>query len=188
MAVKLIDPQPGQRILDYGCGDGHLMDLLNPAEVVGFDPNANGDPRIVRELPSSLFDVITCCEVLEHVSLGEANRILVNCQKLLKPKGKLIVSVPLEVGPSSLLKNVVRYAVVRPRETNLTIANVLKIACYTPIERLDYGDGYFGHMGFDYLEIERILRRHFTIKRRVFSPVPMFGWAMNSQVFYELSV
>ncbi len=40
--IALLDPQPGQRILDLGCGTGHLTEQISErgAEVVGLDSSA----------------------------------------------------------------------------------------------------------------------------------------------------
>lgn len=190
MAVKLINAQPNQSILDYGCADGRLLKLLPCGNLVGYDPvaqNLNGiefvsDTFLLR---SSSFDTIALCEVCEHVSVSERERILLNCFRLLKPDGKLVVSVPVEVGPSVLIKSLMRWFKVRPLEVNMTLGNVLRSACYLPIERYDYG-GFFGHMGFNYRDLEsQFQSSEFRIVRKLFSPLP-FGPLLNSQVFYVL--
>ena len=111
----------GQRILDYGCGDGTFLALLQegksaPADAVG----AEIDPRIVAdcrrrftELPSVRFvdvaslqdpaesesyDAVFCMEVLEHVV--DPMPILDEFARLLRPGGTLVVSVPIETGPA----------------------------------------------------------------------------------------
>lgn len=189
-AVKLIDAQPGQSILDYGCGNGRLLKLLPHGNLTGYDPvaqNLNGFRAVssTLQLAPASFDTISLCEVLEHVSANERETILADCYRLLKPDGKLIVSVPIEVGLSALVKNLARWFKVRPLETDMTFGNVLRSTFYLPINRFDYG-GFFGHMGFHYADLEKQIREKFRIERKTFSPLP-FGPLFNSQVFYVLT-
>jgi trans-aconitate methyltransferase len=43
--VKYLDPKPGDRILDFGCGDGtltaHLADAILPGEILGIDASSS---------------------------------------------------------------------------------------------------------------------------------------------------
>lgn len=191
--IELIDPQHGQTVLDYGCADGRLLNML-PGFVrkIGFDPNPRNvrGVQIVQDtacLDRHSCDVITVCEVFEHLSAAEVNRALVECRRLLKPHGKLIVSVPIEVGASALVKSIARWIKVRPLELNMTLANVLKSTFYLPVERIvdsynSHGE-YYGHIGFDY---RRLKFDGLTIKRKLYSPLPL-GPVLNSQVFYVLT-
>lgn len=199
-SVVMIDPKPGQRVLDYGCGDGYILGLMagSGAELFGYDPSLEMRASVsqiagvqcvsdVAELPAGAFDTVSVFEVLEHVSTTETDTILNRCRRLLKADGKLIVSVPLEIGLASLVKNTIRAAVVRPVEVNNTPLNRAKTALRIPIERHDYGNGYFGHMGFDYRQLEPTFTRcGLKIERRTFSPVPILRSLINSQVFYVL--
>lgn len=188
-AVRLIDAQPGQTVLDYGCADGRLLKMLPFGRLLGYDPNPQNVDGIemvadTSVLPCCSCDTIIICEVFEHVSVAEVDRILRECQRLLKPQGKLIVTVPIEVGVSALVKSLARWIKVRPLEKNMTVANVLRSALYLPVQRVpDYvnslGDVY-GHMGFDYRKLNL---SGFAISRKLYSPLPL-GPLLNSQVFF----
>lgn len=181
--LELIDAKPGETVLDYGCADGRLLKML-PSSVkgIGYDPNPEYKTGDTSHLPCCSCDVITVCEVFEHVSEAEVRRILQECRRLLKPQGRLIVSVPIEVGLSALVKNLARWIKVRPLERQMTVGNVLRAAIYFPKKREpEYLDVY-GHTGFDYRKLEL---KGFTVERRLYSPLP-FGSLLNSQVFYLL--
>ncbi len=115
-----LELQPGERLLDLGCGEGRhsiLAYLDAPIEVVGLDLSGEDlntsqarfqefvDPddhhrclNFVRgsglslPFPDHTFDVVVCSEVLEHIPDFEA--VLDEIRRVLKPGGRIAVSVP----------------------------------------------------------------------------------------------
>lgn len=96
----------GARVLDIGCADGTLFRSLRDfGESVGIDPDPVSAPAIPRVdfykgfFPSALprrmmFDVITMLAVLEHVPAESLNQLAADCASHLKPRGRLIITVP----------------------------------------------------------------------------------------------
>ncbi|MDW7671077.1 MAG: class I SAM-dependent methyltransferase [Bacillota bacterium] len=110
------------RILDLGCGVGYGTEILldsqeadEISQVVGVDIDAESieyardmygyrraDFRVadIRDatLPAQLgqFDTIICFEVIEHMK--EEAAVISNIIRMLKPKGKLIISTPFGKG------------------------------------------------------------------------------------------
>jgi SAM-dependent methyltransferase len=119
----------GQRILDYGCGDGTFLGLLMssasaPADAVGVEideaqiagcrSRLGGRPGLRFDLIASLtsererdrYDAVVCMEVLEHVSALDA--VIDQMWRVLAPSGALLVSVPVETGIPLLVKQAAR--------------------------------------------------------------------------------
>jgi glycosyltransferase involved in cell wall biosynthesis/SAM-dependent methyltransferase len=106
--VRLLNP--GGRVLDVGCADGHLLRRLGrPYELYGIEVNERlfercrnagvrmlgtdiCDPRLLAG-HGGFFDVITAIAVLEHVT--DIRTALEHIRTLLAPEGVLVFEVPL---------------------------------------------------------------------------------------------
>ena len=99
--------QPGQRVLDVGCGDGaSLLDISTlGAEAYGTEYDRNVEP-VAQKLGLNIFfgdltdapyadgffDTITMSQLLEHIP--DPIAFLRNAKQKLKPGGKIIISFP----------------------------------------------------------------------------------------------
>jgi SAM-dependent methyltransferase len=96
----------GSRLLDVGCGDGALFRCLGSRlrEGLGVDPALKRryewdrfrlEPGTLRGLSRDvgLFDVITLLAVLEHVVEEHLETFAAGCAGMLRPGGRLIVTV-----------------------------------------------------------------------------------------------
>jgi 2-polyprenyl-3-methyl-5-hydroxy-6-metoxy-1,4-benzoquinol methylase len=97
----------GARVLDVGCHDGALFQILKGriAEGTGVDPHAEPQPGLdhvtfitglfPQDLPGDVvFDVITMLAVLEHFPPAELQRLPEAIAARLKPGGRFIATVP----------------------------------------------------------------------------------------------
>jgi 2-polyprenyl-3-methyl-5-hydroxy-6-metoxy-1,4-benzoquinol methylase len=218
LAAQLAEPHVGGRLLDYGCGDGTFIALTHGrfSEAIGADVDADqiaecrrrfSDRSAVRfVLTSSLdgvehagaYDVVTCMEVLEHTTDSERVRVVETLGRLVRPGGRIVISVPIEIGPALLGKQFFRAVAAwrgqgdyRYRET-YTPRELLAAAFARPrLARAIYtsegADGpytYCGHKGFDWRTLDREIRGRLIVERRLFSPMPLFGPLLNSQVWF----
>jgi len=110
----------GRAVLDYGSGEGYGAHSLSEvaASVLGvdIDPQAVSHAQELYESQTNLqfrtleghrlleadrsFDVITCFEVIEHVSNPEA--VIIELARLLKSDGVLLISTPNKAEYSDL--------------------------------------------------------------------------------------
>ena len=105
--VEMLDPQPGERVLDLGCGTGHLTAEIakSGAEVVGID-NSPDMVRIARENFPDLaflhadgrdfhfsegFDAVFSNAALHWIK--EAEQVLDSISGCLKPGGRIVAEM-----------------------------------------------------------------------------------------------
>ncbi|MCE5267594.1 MAG: class I SAM-dependent methyltransferase [Planctomycetaceae bacterium] len=204
--VQLLALADGQTVLDYGCGDGHLLSLVARrwphCRLVGYDPIPSQLQElegVARDVPieaiastsglaQASFDRIACCEVLEHLIAGEQRRVLADIHRLLKPDGRLVITVPLEVGPASVAKNLARWAIGQGND-GLCIRNAWRAFWGLRSSRGEQGAYISSHVGFRHWELHDLFREGgFEVLRRAWSPLPWTGPLLNSQVLYVLRI
>lgn len=218
MARRLAARHAGRPLLDYGCGDGTFLalvaDLFPDATGAEIDAVLVDDarrrfgargPRFVHvgeldSVPDGAFGVVTCMEVLEHCTEPVADAVIGELRRLVAPDGAVIVSVPVETGPSLLLKQAARAVagwrrvpgyVDRERYAPAELARMAFAGDATTIERPVYetrfADGapnrYHGHKGFNWRRLAARLGRDFEVRDVRFSPVPLPGGLLASQVW-----
>jgi SAM-dependent methyltransferase len=216
LACRLVAPRAGGRLLDYGCGDGTFVAMVHAdfREALGVDVDPGQTAECAARLghlPGVRFglardlgpddragwDVVTCMEVLEHCLEPERRRVLDELERLVGPSGLVVISVPIEVGPSLAGKQFFRALAglrklgdYQHRERYSPI-EVMRSVAGLSVERVPFeGDGpdgpyrYYGHKGFDFRELQREIAERLTIVCRTFTPLPIMGPLLNSQAWF----
>jgi 2-polyprenyl-3-methyl-5-hydroxy-6-metoxy-1,4-benzoquinol methylase len=206
IALQLVDPKPGETIMDFGTGDGQMLVALKKAEancrVIGYEPVAGMfaelETRLAQESEGSSIEIynvldkcptkvdkILCFEVFEHLSQDRQYLELLRLKSRLAVCGKIIVSVPIEIGFASVLKNIARL-ILRQSHGNTGVRTIWRSGFGLPIARGD-AEYLHSHIGFYYPNLEEVfLKVGLIIIRRYYSPIPIFGGFINSQIFYVL--
>jgi glycosyltransferase involved in cell wall biosynthesis/2-polyprenyl-3-methyl-5-hydroxy-6-metoxy-1,4-benzoquinol methylase len=100
-------------VLDFGCGSGYGASLLASTAqcvlAVDIDNSALAWARnfhssknlefqkcsdLADSLPDHSFDLITCFELIEHLSEADQKKVLENFSRLITPQGRLLISTP----------------------------------------------------------------------------------------------
>ncbi len=171
LIVQLVTARAHDRILEVGCGGGHVLRLFPESELTGIDVSGVMLEKAKRNLaglhPTLLkgelgqhrfadqsFDAVICTEVLEHVVDPEA--VLAEMRRLLRPSGGLVVTFPndhLINGAKTLL-----------RRSGLTRL--------PPFSRMEWGgDDYHLHV-WTIAEMRSLLARYFQVDAARFAPSP----------------
>ena len=214
----LLNALSGKRFhctLDYGCADGHLLKMLYEKRITQSGVGLDDDPEQItvcqenfsglqdlrcylkdKAPHESLFracDLVICTEVLEHTP--DPQKFIEDVLPFCRPQAKVIISVPIEIGPSLLVKQIGRYLAYgcnpygyeRYRLKELISAVIqwdVKSFESTHSVGLDLKRPHKGHKGFDFRDIERLLRRYFLIEKTAYSPLPFFRSFCNATIIW----
>jgi ubiquinone/menaquinone biosynthesis C-methylase UbiE len=104
---RLVSMSPGDRVLEVGCGQGHLTKAIaeRGVDIIGVDANPrapevaeNGLVRHMRaealEFDDATFDVILSVHAIEHIP--ELEKAIVEMVRVLKPEGTALFVYPAE--------------------------------------------------------------------------------------------
>jgi SAM-dependent methyltransferase len=217
-AVELAGRDPSGCLLDYGCGDGTFLAMTagNFAACVGADVAEDqvsdcrrrfvGVPGVSFRLCSELgdpdydrsFSVVACMETLEHCTEPAFDRVLSDLRRLCAPTGRIIISVPIEIGPSFLIKYAVRKAAAMRglsdyrHYENYTLRDATRMVFATrrtAIDRPTYGGpGPEGcshsHYGFNWRRLRERVADRFDVDRTEFTPLGRLGELFGSQAWF----
>jgi len=203
------------KLLDYGCGDGTFLGKvsnlfpeavgtdISPQHITDCQKRFSGVPQVsfclIDDLDSeqyrSYFDIAVCMEVLEHCVSDSVEKVISNLKRLVKSDGIILISVPIEIGPSLLIKQITRSVAGWLRQgdydksiephTRIEFLKMVFATKSTSIERPTYGDNfrYHGHKGFNWRSLRYELGKKIEIEQTFFSPLGSLGGFVSSQVF-----
>jgi len=210
LALKIVPPAQGAvHVLDFGAGNGELIRRMaanTSLEATAYEPtpdlmaeakvNLASVPSVcfvedLRGVRSESFDYIFCLEVFEHLPPAETAKAIGDLHRLLKPGGIAVVGVPHELFLPALLKGLFRmtrrYGEFDALPRNVLAALFGRLPRERPTGEIAPGVAYhFLHLGFDYRVLEKALQERFQIVKKWFSPFPLLGRALNSEVYFLL--
>jgi SAM-dependent methyltransferase len=195
------------RVLDIGAGDGELvlqMVRVASVEPVIYEPTpalmAQAREKLagldgvvftatLDSLTSGSFDYVFCLEVFEHLPQKETVETITQIDRLLKPGGHAVIGVPHELFLPALVKGLFRagrrYGDFDASPRNVLLAVLGRPPHQRPIGEIAPGLPYhFYHLGFDYRVLARFLQRRLQLRRKWFSPFPVLGAMLNSEVYF----
>lgn len=174
-SIKAIDLTKSNAVLDFGCGDGLFLNQLKntatqPINLLGFEPymdaisnnkvsiHKSWDDIVDWANTNTKFDYVTCFEVLEHFGPGRQAEALNKMKSVLNKNGHIIISVPIEIGFASLVKNLIRKAKQPKENYYYKPINIWKSFLGKPLPHLRNDTDYLAHMGFSFKQLEMFLQ------------------------------
>lgn len=198
--ASIVEELKFRNFLDFGTGDGQLFQYLKIKQnkkyfayepykkmYLQFEKNREKLKRISliknkNKLKKNFYDLVVVNEVLEHLPDKKLIEVIKIIKFIAKKNSTIIISVPIEVGFSSLFKNFIRF-LFNSKHEGLTFNNLIKSFFSKKINRGN--KKYFkSHIGFNHYELKKILDNHFLIKYKSYTPFALLKDFFNSQIFF----
>jgi len=168
---RMMDAKPGERILEVGCGGGHVLSMFRDSRLTGVDVSgemlakakdnlAGYDVELFKgdigdqPLSEGSFDGVVCTEVLEHVV--EPDHVLHHIKRLVKPTGRVVITFP-----NDHLINGLKNAIKKSGLTGLP-----------PFKRIAWGGDHYHFHVWTVRQMRALLSRYFSVVAAEFAPSP----------------
>jgi SAM-dependent methyltransferase len=208
LARGMVRSLGGRSLLDYGCGDGTFLkkvrDLVDrcvacdvvPCDLSHLDGVTFVAIRDLDETHTGRYDLVFCMEVLEHCVAADVEKALDDLQRLVAPDGTIVISVPIEIGPTLLGKQTVRRILGArklgdyewtERYSLQAMIQMLFADERTAIDRPTYGEGqrtWHSHFGFNWRALKSKVESRFVLMEERFSPLAWTRGFASSQVWF----
>jgi 2-polyprenyl-3-methyl-5-hydroxy-6-metoxy-1,4-benzoquinol methylase len=162
----LVGPKRGARILEVGCGGGHVLRMFPDATLTGIDVssimldkakrNLSGlDATLLKgelhelDIEEHSFDVVICTEVLEHVV--EPDKVLEGIRRLVRHDGRVVITFPND----TLIER---------------LKTVVKMSGLSKLLRVEWGGDHFHLHIWTITEMRALLSRYFRVVDEKFAP------------------
>jgi SAM-dependent methyltransferase len=170
-------------LVDAGIAEGGVTLDIDPALLDAGRQQSTDYPTLDFALsdPDGLaarqgrFDLVACLETLEHVD--DPPGVLDTIVGLTRPGGSVQVSVPVEVGPAVLVKQLGRWLANRRGDYGYgrySWGDLLRAGVLWRTEGIERANLH-SHKGFDYRRIRALLDERITVDRTHWSPVRFLG-------------
>ena len=219
-AFNLINKYNANSIIDYGCGDATFLILMDQyiTNKVGIEIDTNSLELLKTRFKNKQnfnfyhsskapenqqYDILTCMEVLEHCRPDTIDELLKKFLSMLKNDGKLIISVPIEIGPSLIIKQFVRYFLAKIKYGNyehsenynlrelikafFATKNTLLKRKYYPVVYNKTEHIVCGHKGFNWRFLLKTIKNDYKLEKLSFSPFIFPGGFFSSQAWFILT-
>jgi SAM-dependent methyltransferase len=148
---------PGVRVLDASAGTHRYRHLFGHTHYKSADFNEQYAPTDVCDLtqipvPNDRYDAVVINQVLEHVP--DPLAVLIELRRILRPGGRLIYTAPLFFEEHLQPYDFYRY-------TQFGVRHLFDRPGFK-IDRLDWLEGYFGTLGYQFATMGSALPRHPT--------------------------
>jgi len=213
---RLVEERPVTKLLDYGCGDGtFLASIANQIrDGVGVEiaddhiqecrqrfsniPNLSFThvDQLAEAAHNGTYDTVVCMETLEHCTDDSVGIVLADLARLCSPAGRIIISVPIETGPSFILKSAVRTLAAwrglsdygyYERYSGRDALRMITAGRQTTVGRPLYGPPgatFHSHYGFNWRQLRERVRNVLRVERTCFSPLAWLGGIASSQAWF----
>ena len=210
--LSFVSDLRGAVAVDFGCGDAMLLrraydqGLIRAGYGIDADPQMRAaseevfsgipgfqflaPPTAEQVIPPNSCDLAICTETLEHVP--DNKKVLDSIRRYCRSGARVIISAPIEIGPSLLGKQLGRYLAglrgsygyEKYTARELLAASLWKPRAFESSHSVPAAD-IRGHKGFDYRELDSSIRERFNVESLTFSPLPVFGPLLNSTAMWQ---